>query len=178
MSRVFDGVVVPACSPLPDKLPRWPLAGLCPPPWAEASAVAGSRDVQDAPQYVPQDSRAAVSAPAPRVIAYDVDPGSAFSQATARMSTQIEEDVRLDIGGSAQQVNDLSTTYEDESCTLLLLPAWLVSYQHGTRGWSALVNGATGEVVGHRPYSSTKISLLVAALVLAAAVVTLLVIGH
>ena len=165
VSRVFDGVVVPACSPLPDKLPRWPLAGLCPLPWA-----AGARGVQDVRQDDVQT--------APRVIAYDVDPEYGFTQATARMSAQIGEDVRLDIGGDTQQVRDLSTAYEDESCTLLLLPAWLVSYQYGGRGWSALVNGATGEAAGHRPYSSAKISLLVGAVALAAAVITLLVIGR
>ncbi len=151
VSRVFEGLVVPGCSPLPDKLPQWPLVGLCP--------FSGG----------PREGVAAVP-----VIACDVDPEFGFTRATARMSAQIEDDVRLDIGGSVQQVRDVSTTYDEQSCALLLLPAWLVSYQHGARGWSAFVNGATGEAVGQRPYSGTKISLLVGALALAAAIVTIL----
>jgi hypothetical protein len=78
--------------------------------------------------------------------------------------------------GNHQRVHDATTTYNDAAYTLLLLPAWLVSYVHDGKPWSVLVNGTSGEVVGERPYSGAKISLLVgvSALVVAAIVAFLL----
>ncbi|WP_051450300.1 hypothetical protein [Actinospica robiniae] len=146
--RYFDGVRVPACTPLPDKVPDWPLAALA--PYAQG-ATEGRR-----------------------IIAYDLEPGQGFVQATYLMGEQIERDVRADIGGDEQRIKEVATDYADESCTLLLLPAWLVTYAHATRTFSALVNGSTGEVAGDRPYSRTKISVLIGAIVLVAAVVILL----
>jgi hypothetical protein len=148
VSHYFDGLMTSACSPLAEKIPRWPLAGLR--PYRQGSA-AGKR-----------------------IIAYDVVPEDAFELAKELMREQIERDVRADIGGTAQSVNDVATRFTDESCTLLLLPAWLVSYSHRGRTWSALVNGTSGEVAGERPYSGAKVSLLIGTLAVAIAVAVLL----
>jgi hypothetical protein len=113
-----------------------------------------------------------------RVIAYDVEPEAGFETARRWMDDQIEQDARDDIGGDHQRVNDVRTRYMDPAYTLFLLPAWLVSYTHEKRTWSALVNGATGEVVGDRPYSPAKVVSLVAALAAAVAVVVFLVAHH
>lgn len=148
ISRSFDGIRVPACSPLPEKVPDWPLDALV--PYAQG-ATAGRR-----------------------IIAYDLEPGQGFTRARYRMADEIERDVRADIGGDEQRIKQVDTDYADESCTLLLLPAWLVTYAHGSRTWSALVNGATGEVAGNRPYSSAKISVLIGVSALAVLAVILL----
>jgi hypothetical protein len=148
VSRAFDGLMLSACSPLAEKIPRWPLAELQ--PYAQGGATGK------------------------RIIAYDVDPEYGFEQVRGLMRKQIERDVRDAIGGSAQRVNEVTTTYTDESYTLLLLPAWLVSYTHRGRTRSVLVNGANGETAGDRPYSVAKISLLVGTLVAVAVAVSLL----
>lgn len=150
--RYFDGLVLSACSPLSEKVPQWPLERLVP---YERGAAAGKR-----------------------IIAYDIDPVDGFQQATELMRRQIERDVRDDIGGAQQRVHDMDTAFAQEGCVLFLLPAWLVSYTHGGRAWSALVNGASGEVVGDRPYSGAKISVLIGVVALIAAIVTLLLIRH
>lgn len=139
VGRYFDVVLVGGCSPLVQKLPRWPL------------------DRLDA--YTQGSSRGR------RIIAYDVEPEYGFEQAKAFMSRQIERDARDDIGGSDQRVKGVTTTYNDPTYSLLLLPAWLLTYVHDGRTWSVLVNGATGQVIGDRPYSAAKISAAVAALI-------------
>lgn len=149
VSRYFDTVLVPGCSPLTEKLPPWPLTALAP-------YTQGASQTQ-------------------RIVAYDVEPEHGFEQATAEMGKQIHTDVCHDIGGSAQQVGSVSTTYTDQAYSLLLLPAWLGSYTHGGRVWSVLVNGASGEVVGERPYSGAKIATLVAVLIAVVVAVVLLI---
>ena len=139
VGRYFDAVMVPGCSPLVEKLPTWPLNGLV--PYAQGSSHGK------------------------RIIAYDIEPESGFERAGAIMRTQIDRDVRDDIGGSSQHVDGVTTAYADPSYSLLLLPAWLLTYVHNDRTWSALVNGTTGQVVGERPYSPIKISILIAALI-------------
>ena len=152
VSRDFVDLRLSACSPLTEKAPRWPLTGLR--PYAQGSARGK------------------------RIIAYDVDPGSGLDTAKKLMRAQIESDVRRDIGGSSQQVNGVDTTYTRESCSLVLLPAWLISYTHQGKPRSALVNGSSGEVAGERPYSAAKISLLIGVAAAIAIAITLLAVLH
>jgi hypothetical protein len=149
VARHFEGLVSPACSPLAERIPHWSLERLVP----YARGATADR----------------------RIIAYDIDPADGFRQAAESTRRQIERDVRDDIGGEQQQVREVATRFADERCGLLLLPAWLVSYSHGGRDFSALVNGVSGEVAGDRPYSGVKIGVLVGASVLVAALVALLV---
>jgi hypothetical protein len=44
----------------------------------------------------------------------------------------------------------------------LLLPVWIGAYRFGGKVYQVAVNARTGEVQGERPYSSVKIGLLVA----------------
>ena len=150
VTRYFDSVMVGGCSPLPEKLPRWPMDRLA--PYARGSAQGR------------------------RIVAYDVEPEHGFERAKFVMSEQIRRDVRTDIGGSDQNIKTLTTMYPDPSYSLLLLPAWLLTYIHNGRTWSVLINGVTGEVAGRRPYSAVKIGLLVAALI--TALTTAIVLHH
>jgi len=144
----FRDVPRTACSPLPGNVPPWPLENV--PPY-ERGASGGKR-----------------------IVAYDIEPELAFGRASTAFHHQIETAIRDDIGGDKQRVHDVRTTFVDPVYSLLLLPAWLVTYRHGKRDWSALVNGSSGEVAGDRPYSASKILLLVTVLVVAAAVAVLL----
>lgn len=145
VSRRFDAVMVPGCSALVAKLPYWPFDGLVP--------------------YRQGASRGR------RVIAYDVEPEYGFEQAKAIMGRRIEGDVRAGIGGYSQRARGVNTTYLDPGYSLYLLPAWLLTYVHNGRTWSALINGSTGKVVGDRPYSVAKILTCIATLAAGAAAV-------
>jgi len=147
--RYFDAVMLPACSLVAPQTLFWPLDQLVP--------------------YVRGGSRGR------RILAYDVEPEQGFEQAKALMRWQIRQDalntinlntINLNgfglnaIGGSHQQVTSVTTRYDDPAYSLLLLPAWLATYEHGGRTWSVVVNGVTGRVAGRRPYSPAKISAL------------------
>ena len=43
----------------------------------------------------------------------------------------------------------------------LLLPIWILAYKYGEKTYQVVVNAATGEVQGERPYSWIKITLFV-----------------
>jgi hypothetical protein len=148
----FRDMLIPACSPLAQRIPDWPLQQAAP---YRRGASYGKR-----------------------VIGYDIEPETGFDTAADLMRRTIDREVRSDIGGDNQQVHDVDTTYIDPSYSLLLLPAWLVSYTHEKRTWSALVNGSTGEVVGDRPYSPAKISVLAAVVALAVVVGVLAMTHH
>jgi len=151
IDRYFDEIVVPGCSTLPDKMPDWPAGAVLP---YSVPSVTGFG-----------------------VVPYDVEPETAFKQAKARMTQGIARDIRADIGGAEQRIHSYNTTYHRSAFTLLLFPAWLISYSHRGVVRTALVNGHSGAIVGDRPYSGMKIALsgVLAAMVIAAAVTVVLV---
>ena len=53
----------------------------------------------------------------------------------------------------------------------LLLPVWILAYKYGEKTYQVVVNAATGEVQGERPYSWIKITLFV--MTIAAVVATI-----
>jgi hypothetical protein len=43
----------------------------------------------------------------------------------------------------------------------VLVPIWLLVYMFGSRPYQVVVNGYTGRIAGHYPYSPWKIALLI-----------------
>ncbi|GAB5467422.1 MAG: hypothetical protein Kilf2KO_04520 [Rhodospirillales bacterium] len=97
--------------------------------------------------------------------AYQVELPDGFRDAQGIMRQQVEADVRLDIGGNLQRIRRLETDYGAISFKHVLLPIWLAGYRYRGKAYQVVINGQTGQVEGHRPYSWFKI----AAAVLAAA---------
>ena len=95
---------------------------------------------------------------------YQVDLEQGFELARQAMAGVIEGDVREDIGGDEQQIDDLSTQYFKTTFKHLLLPVYAGAYRFNGKVFQIVVNGRTGEIHGDRPYSVWKIALLVAAL--------------
>ena len=145
VQRSFRGVVIPGLTMLEDDLPAWPLGAALVP-------------------Y--QDSHLAEF----RAAQFDRGPDAAWRKAEALMEDQLAADCRADIGGDEQRVESVQTYYDRVTRDLVLLPAWFLVYTFRGRKWSVLVNGSTGEVVGERPYSGVKISVLVGGLLVAVAV--------
>lgn len=73
------------------------------------------------------------------------------------MADVITQDVRADIGGDEQRIDDIDTDWTDETFKHVLLPVWMAAYRYGGKSYRFVVNGQTGKVQGERPWSKWKI---------------------
>ncbi len=104
-----------------------------------------------------------------RAEGYQVELQDAFTEARGYMDAMILRDVRFDIGGDDQRVDDVKTDIGTLTFKHVLLPVWLAAYKYRGRTFRFVVNGRTGRVQGERPYSAWKIGFAVAiGLILAA----------
>ena len=78
------------------------------------------------------------------------------------LARQITYEVERDIGGDHQRIDRKTIRYDAVAVRLVLMPIWVAHYQRGGRRHRVLVNARSGEVIGERPVSGTK--LLAAAL--------------
>lgn len=146
VSRRFDDVLVLASQSLPrrytDALAPWDLGALVPysPDYLAGFTAEG---------YT-------VSLSDGQVIAREV------------MEAQITSDVRDDIGGDEQRIDQIDTDYSAETFKHILLPIWMAAYKYNGKSYRFVVNGQTGRVQGERPYSAWKIAfaVVVAAIVI------------
>ena len=87
------------------------------------------------------------------------------------MNGVIAMDVRRDIGGDEQRVEQVRSDFSAETFKHILLPIWMAAYKYNGKSYRFTVNGQSGRVQGERPYSVWKIALaVIAAAILAAAV--------
>jgi len=149
VARFFDDILVLASKSLPkrytDALAPWDLEALVP--------------------YRP-DYLAGFNAEG-----YTVQLDTGYTEARAYMDRMIERDVRFDIGGDRQRVNQVDTSVRDVTFKHILLPIWLAAYKYRGKSYRFVVNGRTGAVQGERPWSWVKITfaLIAAAIALAIA---------
>lgn len=139
VSRDFDDVLIMASRSLPerlgDELTPWDLGALVP----------------YGPEYL-----AGFQAEG-----YMVSLADGHQEARDRMAAVILQDVRRDIGGDEQRVDDVDTSWSDETFKHILLPIWTAAYKYNGKSYRFLVNGQTGEVQGERPWSVWKIAFAV-----------------
>jgi DNA-directed RNA polymerase subunit RPC12/RpoP len=98
---------------------------------------------------------------------YDVDLEDGFHGARQRMEASLSMEVRQRIGGDTQQVHSQQTNYSEVTYKHILLPVWLLAYRYRDKTYQVMMNAATGEVSGERPYSWVKITfaLIIAAII-------------
>ena len=94
---------------------------------------------------------------------YDLPLREGFEVAEKRIASALHADVCNRIGGDTQRVHSIQTEYGALSYKHLLLPVWLMVYKYGDKAYQVVINAATGEVQGERPYSFLKIAVLVLA---------------
>lgn len=153
VSRFFDDILVPGVSDSvkPDRLQQlepWPLEALVP---YQASYLAGFK-----------------------VQRYQVDVKQGLGLAKGVMDDQIRSDVERDIGGDEQRIHSVDTAHSQITFKHILLPVWISAYQYQGKPFQVVVNAQTGEVLGDRPYSKTKIALAVLGGILLLGIVILL----
>jgi ribosomal protein S27E len=96
-----------------------------------------------------------------RAEGYTVELEDGYQEARAYMDRMIDRDVRFDIGGDRQQVDQVKTAVKDVTFKHILLPVWLAAYKYRGKTYRFVVNGRTGSVQGERPYSAMKITIAV-----------------
>ncbi len=139
VARAFDDVLAIASTSLPPRLGD----GL--EPW----------DLSQMQTYAP-DYLAGFQAEG-----YTVALSNGNKTAKDKMANVIMGDVRADIGGDEQRVDQVTTRYSDETFKHILLPVWMAAYKYNAKSYRFLVNGQTGEVQGERPWSVWKIAFAV-----------------
>jgi len=92
---------------------------------------------------------------------YQVQLADGYSEAKQVMASGIEQTIRQDIGGDEQRISSVDSTYSNVGFRHLLLPVWIGAYRFQNKVYQVVVNAATGEVQGDRPYSAVKIAMLV-----------------
>lgn len=87
--------------------------------------------------------------------------------------TQLERDACT---SEVERLTRVDTRVSDRSAALCYLPVWIFGYRYGGADYRVLVNGHTGEIVGKRPKSRTKVIGTLAAVALVIAVIVMLVV--
>ena len=149
VARFFDDILIVASTALPDKfrktLIHWDLTRLEP---YQPEYLAGFR-----------------------AEAYTIELQDAYQEARTIMDRQILRDVRFDIGGDKQRVEDIQTRVSDVTFKHILVPVWVAAYRYRGRSFRFVVNGQTGQVSGERPWSAWKIFFAVLAGLILAGIV-------
>lgn len=92
---------------------------------------------------------------------YQVELPDGFEEAKQIMAPIIEHDIREDIGGDEQRIDNISTSYSAVTFKHILLPVFIGAYRFREKVYQVMVNARTGEVQGDRPYSFWKIFFFV-----------------
>jgi LSD1 subclass zinc finger protein len=92
---------------------------------------------------------------------YTIGLGDGHAIGREVMAAEIDLDIRRDIGGDDQRVDNVSTDWSDETFKHVLLPIWMAAYKYNDKSYRFVVNGQTGKVQGERPYSAWKIAAAV-----------------
>ena len=92
---------------------------------------------------------------------YQVELPDGFEEAKQIVAPIIEHDIREDIGGDEQRIDNISTSYSAVTFKHILLPVFIGAYRFREKVYQVMVNARTGEVQGDRPYSFWKIFFFV-----------------
>lgn len=102
---------------------------------------------------------------------YQIDLGAAADEAKDAMHAELLEMCRREVPGNTQRGLSIDPEYRDETYKHILLPVWLLTYNYLGAAYQMIINGSTGTVAGRYPKSWIKITLLVAAILIAVAIV-------
>ncbi len=82
------------------------------------------------------------------------------------MKSVIEMDIRRDIGGDEQRIENMDVRFSDEKFAHKLFPVWTTHFRYKGKDYRYLINGFNGRVSGERPYSYWKIAGLITAILI------------
>ena len=96
---------------------------------------------------------------------YQIDFRDGVEKAKEKMNNVIDSTIRTDIGGDKQKIKSKNTQYNDLMFKLLLLPIWISAFKFNGKIYQFVVNGRTGQIIGEYPKSTSKIVMLVIAII-------------
>ncbi len=97
---------------------------------------------------------------------YCVDIDIAIAQTKAEFRQRQESQVRQFLPGDTHANLRVQTRFDVSGSDLILLPVHVLSYRYRDRVFRFLVNGQTGKVVGEKPLSGRRITVLVVFIIL------------
>lgn len=65
------------------------------------------------------------------------------------------------VPGDTYRNLSIRPTFSEQTFKHILVPVWIVAYQHRGRTWQSLVNGVSGKVAGRHPISWVKVAIAV-----------------
>ncbi len=92
---------------------------------------------------------------------YTIGLDNGFEMARVKMDSVIRSDIAFDIGGDQQQITSMQTRYHNATYKNALFPIWMTHFDYKGKKYYYAINGQSGKITGERPYSYTKIILLV-----------------
>lgn len=96
---------------------------------------------------------------------YKVAPEDAVSFAQQEFHQQQQRAIQRFLPGDTSSGLNVSSNFSTNGTDLVLLPVHVLSYRYRDKQYRFLVNGQTGRVIGEKPWSGVRISLMVAAIV-------------
>lgn len=93
--------------------------------------------------------------------AYQLKPEDGFDIAKQEMEPDIRREILNDIGGDEQVIDSHESEYTNLGIKYILLPVWISSFNYNNKIYQFMVNANTGEVIGEKPKSWIKITLLI-----------------
>lgn len=92
---------------------------------------------------------------------YTIGLDNGFEFAKVKMNQAIRQDIRHQIGGDQQRIEQMHTQYSHTTYKNVLFPVWTATFEWKNKRYNYAINGQTGKVIGQRPYSWVKITFLV-----------------
>ncbi|WP_306352926.1 hypothetical protein [Flavobacterium sp. '19STA2R22 D10 B1'] len=92
---------------------------------------------------------------------YMINLEQGFKNAKSIMGERIRIKIGYQIGGDRQRIHEVTSQYSDITFKHILVPIYTSSYLYNNKRYHFYVNGRNGKLIGDRPYSTTKIVLLV-----------------
>jgi len=105
---------------------------------------------------------------------YDIPLTEAWSMAKDQIRERIKGACYADTGSAHVRSFRMSVDFDEERWRHILLPVYLVSYKFEDRTFQIMVNGQNGKVAGQKPVEWLRIWLVIAALLVPGAVISLL----
>ena len=103
-----------------------------------------------------------------RAESYAIDLMPAFNSAQESMANTQRGRCSGDVPGDTQRNLNVQNQFSYVTFKHVLLPIWIAAYRYNGKPYQFLVNGQTGEVVGHAPWSYWKIFFACLAVVVVA----------
>jgi ribosomal protein S27E len=105
---------------------------------------------------------------------YQIDLVAAAQQSRARMDAELRNLCAAEVPGDTYRNLRVWPRYSQQTFKHILVPAWLLAFDYGSRKYQAVINGYTGRIAGQYPKSGVKILLLILTLAVVAGVIWLL----